>query len=150
MTKFFSSITFKIWLPFTLALIIIISISAWYYPSKQKDYVLKNKKEQVSELAVGLAHNYESAQSNYTDYTQVLMRVKDIIDFVKKDNKIDFIEITENSQLQHRYVRDTSNKVVDDIASRFLYGEAKFKNKKQRMTSLFSVWRNLLIREQKT
>lgn len=127
MTKFFSSITFKIWLPFTLALITIISISAWYYPSKQKEYVIKNKQEQVSELAVGLAHNYESAQSNYSDYTQVLMRVKDIIDFVKKDNKIDFIEITENGQLQHRYLRDTSNKVVDDIASRFLYGEAKFK-----------------------
>ena len=87
MTKFFSSITFKIWLPFTLALIIIISISAWYYPSKQKEYVINNKQEQVSELAVGLAHNYESAQSNYTDYTQVLMRVKDIIDFVKIDNK---------------------------------------------------------------
>ena len=120
MTKFFSSITFKIWLPFTLALIIIISISAWYYPSKQKEYVINNKQEQVSELAVGLAHNYESAQSNYSDYTQVLMRVKDIIDFVKKDNKIDFIEITENGQLQHRYVRDTSNKIVDDIASRFL------------------------------
>jgi len=127
MTKFFNSITFKIWLPFTLALIIIISISAWYYPSKQKEYIINNKQKQVSELAVGLAHNYESAQSNYTNYTQVLMRVKDIIEFVRKDNKIDFIEIIENGQLQHRYLRDTSSNVVDDIASRFLYGEAKFK-----------------------
>ena len=48
-------------------------------------------------MAVGLAYNYESAQSNYTNYTQVLMRVKDIIEFVRKDNKIDFIEIIENA-----------------------------------------------------
>ena len=130
MTKFFSSITFKIWLPFTLALIIIISISAWYYPSKQKEYVINNKQEQVSELAVGLAHNYESAASDNIKYENprlLMSRLKDIIGFVKKDNKIDFIEITENGQLVERYVRDTSNKVVDDIASRFLYGEAKFK-----------------------
>ena len=94
MGNLFKSFTFKIWLPFAVALLIIISVSAWYYPKKQKEFLLKNKSDQILELSKIVAKSYELAFTD-ADEGQVLLRLKEIIDFVEKDHDIDYIEIYE-------------------------------------------------------
>ena len=90
MSSFYKSFTFKIWLPFTVALIFIISISAWYYPKQQEQFLLNNKKGQVLELAKTVAKSYELAFTD-SDETQVLKRVRDLIDLAKNDHDIDYM-----------------------------------------------------------
>jgi len=105
MNRFFKSFTFKIWLPFTVALIFIISISAWYYPRKQEQFLLDNKKGQVQELAKTVAKSYELAFTD-SDESEVFRRVKETIDFAKNDHDIDYIQIYENGKLEHKYSKE--------------------------------------------
>jgi len=107
MGNLFKSFTFKIWLPFTVALIVIISISAWYYPKKQREFLLKNKSDQILELSKIVAKSYELAFTD-ADEGQVLLRLKEIIAFVEKDHDIDYIEIYENNKLENRHSNNKS------------------------------------------
>ena len=124
MSSFYKSFTFKIWLPFTVALIFIISISAWYYPKQQEQFLLNNKKGQVLELAKTVAKSYELAFTD-SDETQVLKRVRDLIDFAKNDHDIDYIEIYENDVLQNRFP-DPVNKKVEISEGSYIFGDSKF------------------------
>ena len=125
MGNFFRSFTFKIWLPFTVALLVILAISAWYYPKKQEQFLIENKSGQILELAKTVSKSYELA---FTDANegQVLMRVKEIIDFVKKDHDIDFIEIHEPPNEPIRYSKD--DKLIDksEIDTDYLFQDSKF------------------------
>jgi len=114
MGNLFKSFTFKIWLPFAVALLIIISVSAWYYPKKQKEFLLKNKSDQILELSKIVAKSYELAFTD-ADEGQVLLRLKEIIDFVEKDHDIDYIEIYENNKLWQRHSKnDKQTKNITD------------------------------------
>lgn len=124
MSSFYKSFTFKIWLPFTVALIFIISISAWYYPKQQEQFLLNNKKGQVLELAKTVAKSYELAFTD-SDETQVLKRVRDLIDFAKNDHDIDYIEIYENDVLQNRFP-DPVNKKAEISEGSYIFGDSKF------------------------
>lgn len=125
MSKFFKSFTFKIWLPFTVALIFIISISAWYYPLKQEQFLINNKKGQVQELAKTVAKSYELAFTD-SDETQVFMRVKEIIDFAKNDHDIDYIQIYENGKLEHKYSKEKGGSEKSINNDSYIYEDWKF------------------------
>ncbi len=125
MSKFFTSFTFKIWLPFTVALIFIISISAWYYPRQQERFLLENKKGQVQELAKTVAKSYELAFTD-SDETQVFLRVKEIIDFAKDDHEIDYIQIYENGKLEHKYSKEEGSGEKSINNDSYLYADWKF------------------------
>jgi len=125
MGKLFSSFTFKIWLPFAIALIIIISVSGWYYPKKQQEFLLKNKSEQILELAKTVSKSYELA---FTDANegQVFVRVKEIIDFVEKDHDIEYIEIYEKGQLEHRHTNNKNLTKKKTESSDYFFKDAEF------------------------
>lgn len=125
MSKFFNSFTFKIWLPFTVALIFIISISAWYYPRKQEQFLLDNKRGQVQELAKTVAKSYELAFTD-SDETQVFMRVKEIIDFAKNDHDIDYIQIYENGKIEHKYSKEGEGGEKQLNNDAYIYEDWKF------------------------
>lgn len=125
MSSFYKSFTFKIWLPFTVALILIISISAWYYPKQQEQFLLNNKKGQVLELAKTVAKSYELAFTD-SDETQVLLRVREIIHFAKDDHDIDFIEIYENGNLEHKFSKqEDKGKAINN--DDYIFEDSKFK-----------------------
>mgnify|MGYP003303778184 CR=1 FL=1 len=88
MSKFIRSFAFKIWVPFSVTLLVIISITAWYYPKKQEQFFIENKTGQVLELAKTVAKSYELAFTD-ADETQVFKRVTEIINFAKNDAGID-------------------------------------------------------------
>jgi len=125
MSSFFRSFTFKIWLPFTVALILIISISAWYYPKQQEEFLISNKKGQVLELAKTVAKSYELAFTD-SDETQVLLRVSEIIRFAKDDHDIDFIEIHENGNLEHKYSKN-EEKNIELNSDNYIFEDSQFK-----------------------
>ena len=125
MSKFFKSFTFKIWLPFTIALIFIISISAWYYPRKQEQFLLENKRGQVQELAKTVAKSYELAFTD-SDETQVFGRVKEIIDFAKNDHDIERIQIYENGKLEHKYSKEEAGSEKQINNDSYIFEDWKF------------------------
>ncbi len=106
MGRLFRSFTFKIWFPFTIALIVIISISAWYYPKKQQEFLLKNKSDQILELSKTVSKSYELAHSE-ADFDKVLVRVQEITEFALKDHDIDYIEIHEGKNPPIRRSKNT-------------------------------------------
>lgn len=125
MSRLFKSFTFKIWLPFTIALLVIISISAWYYPKKQKEFLLKNKSDQILELAKTVAKSYELAFTD-SDETEVFNNVKEIIDFVKEDHDIDFIEIHEPPNEPLRYSKVKKSKKIASDNNDYFFKDAEF------------------------
>ena len=82
MSKFIRSFSFKIWVPFSVTLLVIISITAWYYPKKQEQFFIENKTGQVLELAKTVAKSYELAFTD-SDETEVFKRITEIINFAK-------------------------------------------------------------------
>ncbi len=125
MSKFFNSFTFKIWLPFTVALIFIIAVSAWYYPLKQEQFLLENKRGQVQELAKTVATSYELAFTD-SDETQVFRRVKQIIDFAKNDHDIDYIQIYENGKIEHKFSKEGEGGEKQLNNDTYIYEDWKF------------------------
>ena len=125
MSKFVRSFAFKIWIPFSVTLLVIISITAWYYPKKQKQFFIENKTGQVLELAKTVAKSYELAFTD-SDETQVFKRITEIINFAKNDHDIDYIEIYENGKLEHQYDKNNQAlpKRIDN--EKYIYQDSKF------------------------
>ena len=125
MSKFIRSFAFKIWVPFSVTLLVIISITAWYYPKKQEQFFIENKTGQVLELAKTVAKSYELAFTD-ADETQVFKRVTEIINFAKNDHDIDYIEIYENGKLEHQYDKNSQAlpKLIDN--DKYIYQDSKF------------------------
>jgi len=125
------SLTFRIWLPFTLSVFVMASIVAFYYPESQKEMMIANKKAQFTKLAKTIALGVEL---NFTvaDETKSLEGIQKTLEWAGKDNDLDYIAITtadtqgNGDIFLERYFSDT---IVDLEASdeEYIISEANFK-----------------------
>ena len=124
----FNSLTFKIWLPFAFALVVIISISALYYPSKQESYFIKNKKAEILELSKTIAMNYELVFSlSDSDPNIVFQSLKTILDFAQKDHDIAFVSIFEEDEyFAHRPENISETEITKMDTLNYIYQTTSF------------------------
>jgi PAS domain S-box-containing protein len=87
----FKGLSLKIWLPFTLVLIIIAVSFNIYYPRKQEVFYVKNKNNELRELAktVGLGVELSLSEDNFEG-------LKRTLDFASKRQDFEFIAIILN------------------------------------------------------
>ena len=124
----FNSLTFKIWLPFAFALVVIISISAHYYPWKQESYFIKNKKAEILELSKTIAMNYELVFSlSDSDPNIVFQSLKTILDFAQKDHDIAFVSIFEEDEyFAHRPENISETEITKMDTLNYIYQTTSF------------------------
>ncbi|MEJ6637367.1 MAG: HAMP domain-containing protein, partial [Crocinitomicaceae bacterium] len=124
----FNSFTFQIWLPFAFALLIIISIAALYYPSKQEAYYIQNKKAQTLELSKTVAMNYELVFTLAdSDPNIVFSSLKTILDFAQKDHDIAFISIFDDDEyFSHRPNNIAVNEIIKWDSIKYIYQTSSF------------------------
>ena len=124
----FNSFTFQIWLPFAFALLIIISVAALYYPSKQEAYYIQNKKAQTLELSKTVAMNYELVFTLAdSDPNIVFSSLKTILDFAQKDHDIAFISIFDDDEyFSHRPNNIAVNEIIKWDSIKYIYQTSSF------------------------
>ncbi len=91
MFSYFQKISFKIWLPFAIGLLIILLIAAWYYPSRQEKLFKENKENQIKELAKTVSLGVELSLKN-NDFTGL----KKTVDFAAGTADFEFVAIIIN------------------------------------------------------
>ena len=86
------SLTFRIWLPFTLSVFMMGSIIGFYYPESQKEVMVANKKTQLANLAKTVALGIEL---NFTigDETKSLEGIQKTLEWAGRENDVDYIAI---------------------------------------------------------
>lgn len=91
MSNFFQKISFRIWLPFALALSVLMGIFAFYYPSRQEDLFRANKERELKELAKTVALGVELSL-NANDF----QGLKKTVDLASSTTDFEFVAILSN------------------------------------------------------
>lgn len=94
MFSYFQKISFKIWLPFAIGLLIILLIAAWYYPSRQEKLFKENKENQIKELAKTVSLGVELSLKN-NDFAGL----KKTVDFAAGTADFEFVAIIINDPI---------------------------------------------------
>jgi PAS domain S-box-containing protein len=97
MFSYFQKISFKIWLPFAIGLLIILLIAAWYYPSRQEKLFKENKENQIKELAKTVSLGVELSLKN-NDFAGL----KKTVDFAAGTADFEFVAIIINDPITNR------------------------------------------------
>lgn len=94
MSNFFQKISFRIWLPFALALSVLMGIFAFYYPSRQEELFRANKERELRELAKTVALGVELSL-NANDF----QGLKKTVDLASSTTDFEFVAILSNDSL---------------------------------------------------
>ena len=124
------SLTFRIWLPFTLSVFMMGSIIGFYYPESQKEVMVANKKTQLANLAKTVALGIEL---NFTigDETKSLEGIQKTLEWAGRENDVDYIAIEtlgengEKEMFLERFFSDTISDLLENDHE-FMYSDADF------------------------
>lgn len=86
--KFIRTISFQIWFPFSLCLVLLVGFIAYYYPKKLNELNLKTKQLELKQLAETVALGVELSL-NSDDYAGL----KKTIDFAASKHDFDFVAV---------------------------------------------------------
>ena len=124
------SLTFRIWLPFTLSVFMMASVIAFYYPESQKDMMIANKKTQLANIAKTVALGVEL---NFTigDETKSLEGIQKTLEWAGREDDVDYIAIEveeENGKKDiflERFFSDTISGLSENNEE-YVFGDADF------------------------
>ncbi|MAR68490.1 MAG: hypothetical protein CL833_14670 [Crocinitomicaceae bacterium] len=126
------SLTFRIWLPFTLSVFIIAAIVAFLRIQSQTDLLLSNNQARIENVAKTVALGVEL---NFTtgDETKSLEGIQKSIDWAGSSNEVDYIAIRSSEDyvndplfIERRFSEIETNPIEDQ--KNFSIGEAEFKS----------------------
>ena len=126
------SLTFRIWLPFTLSVFIIAAIVAFLRIQSQTDFLLSNNQARIENVAKTVALGVEL---NFTtgDETKSLEGIQKAIDWAESSNEVDYIAIKSSEDYVNdplfieRHFSDIETNPIEDQEN-FSIGEAEFKS----------------------
>ena len=126
------SLTFRIWLPFTLSVFIIGSIVAFLRIQSQTDLLLSNNQARIENVAKTVALGVEL---NFTtgDETKSLEGIQKSIDWAGSSNAVDYIAIRSSEDYVNdplfieRHFSEIETNPIEDQKN-FAIGEAEFKS----------------------
>ena len=127
MTPFVKQISFRIWLPFAISLIVLVTIVALYYPNKQEKLFRENKERELKELAKTVALGVEL--SLRADDFQGLRKT---IDFVSSTSDFEYVAIIVTDTIGKEsvfisYPEKPENEILSREPEKYVYEEFPFR-----------------------
>lgn len=118
-------LSIKIWLPFTVLSLVIAIAFNLYYPKKQEDFYIKNKNNELKELAktVGLGVELSINEDNYQG-------LKKTLDFASGRKDFEFIAIVLSENGKERvftsYPILPEKEILTKKTEKYIYQRSKF------------------------
>lgn len=118
-------LSIQIWLPFTVLFLIITIAFNLYYPKKQEDFYIKNKNNELKELAktVGLGVELSLSEDNFQG-------LKKTLDFASGRKDFEFIAIVVRDGLTERvftsYPILPEKEILTKKSEKYIYQRSKF------------------------
>jgi PAS domain S-box-containing protein len=118
-------LSIQIWLPFTVLFLVITIAFNLYYPKKQEDFYIKNKNNELKELAktVGLGVELSLSEDNFQG-------LKKTLDFASGRKDFEFIAIVVRDGLTERvftsYPILSENEILKKKPEKYIYQRSKF------------------------
>jgi len=118
-------LSIQIWLPFTVLFLIITIAFNLYYPKKQEDFYIKNKNNELKELAktVGLGVELSLSEDNFQG-------LKKTLDFASGRKDFEFIAIVVREGLTERvftsYPILPEKEILTKKSEKYIYQRSKF------------------------
>ena len=128
MSHFFQKISFRIWLPFALALSAMMGIFALYYPQTQEKLFRENKERELRELAKTVALGVELSL-NANDY----QGLKKTVDLASSTTDFEFVAIlskdttTQKESVFISYPEKPANEILERNTSLYVYEQYPFR-----------------------
>ena len=128
MSKYFQKISFRIWLPFALALSILMGIFALYYPGEQEKLFRENKERELRELAKTVALGVELSL-NANDYKGL----KKTVDLASSTTDFEFVSIINEDSITKKesvfisYPEKSENEILQKNTDLYVYEKYPFK-----------------------
>jgi len=128
MSHFFQKISFRIWLPFALALSVLMGLFALYYPQEQEKLFRENKERELKELAKTVALGVELSL-NANDY----QGLKKTVDLASSTTDFEFVAIlskdttTQQETVFISYPEKPANQILESNESLYVYEKYPFK-----------------------
>lgn len=128
MSNFFQKISFRIWLPFALALSILMGIFALYYPGEQEKLFRENKERELRELAKTVALGVELSL-NANDYKGL----KKTVDLASSTTDFEYVAIINEDSITKRetvfisYPEKSDNEILQKNTDLYVYEKFPFK-----------------------
>lgn len=128
MSKFFQKISFRIWLPFALALSILMGIFALYYPGEQEKLFRENKERELRELAKTVALGVELSL-NANDYKGL----KKTVDLASSTTDFEYVAIINEDSITKKesvfisYPEKPENEILEKNTDLYVYEKFPFK-----------------------
>ena len=128
MSHFFQKISFRIWLPFALALSAMMGIFALYYPQTQEKLFRENKERELRELAKTVALGVELSL-NANDY----QGLKKTVDLASSTTDFEFVAILSNDTITQKesvfisYPEKPANEILENNTSLYVYEKYPFR-----------------------
>ena len=128
MSHFFQKISFRIWLPFALALSVLMGLFALYYPQEQEKLFRENKERELKELAKTVALGVELSL-NASDY----QGLKKTVDLASSTTDFEFVAILSKDTITQQetvfisYPEKPANQILESNESLYVYEKYPFK-----------------------
>lgn len=128
MRRFYHRISFRIWFPYALVLLVLTSFVFIYYPQRQAILFRENKERELGELAKTVALGVELSL-NANDYDGL----KRTVDFVSKSNDLEFVAILEKDTISKQetlfasFPKIPEQQVLVRNESKYVYQEVGFR-----------------------
>jgi PAS domain S-box-containing protein len=128
MLNFFQKISFRIWLPFALALSILMGIFALYYPGEQEKLFRENKERELRELAKTVALGVELSL-NANDYKGL----KKTVDLASSTTDFEYVAIINEDSITKKesvfisYPEKSENEVLQKNTDLYVYEKFPFR-----------------------
>ena len=128
MSHFFQKISFRIWLPFALALSAMMGIFALYYPQTQEKLFRENKERELRELAKTVALGVELSL-NANDY----QGLKKTVDLASSTTDFEFVAIlskdttTQKESVFISYPEKPATEILERNTSLYVYEQYPFR-----------------------